>query len=128
MRNPTPAPQIASAIGGVGVVIDFCANVEGALHFRGERKAPPTRQIGRIQNDSANRIERAWRADADSGERVARLRLRCKNGMDRSLQRGETNSGSFTGGHWHTRLEQDCSLGVDESGSDFGSADVDAEG
>jgi hypothetical protein len=51
---------------GVRVIVNLRANLKKALHFRGERKIPPAWQIGRIQHNAANRIERTWRANSDS--------------------------------------------------------------
>src|SRR6267378_2662158 len=105
-KSDACAPDGFSESGGVGVVVDFCAHVEDPLHFGSERKIMPARQVGRIQHDSTNGIERAGSANADSGERVARLRLCGEYGVNRGFQGGETGGGIFAGGHGNASLVQ----------------------
>src|SRR5882762_5780108 len=103
-KSDACAPDGFCESGGVGVVVDSCAHVEDSLHFVSETKIMPARQVGRIQDDSAKWIEWTGSANADSGERVAGLRLRGEHRVDRGLQGGETGGGIFAGGHGHAGL------------------------
>jgi len=86
----------------------------------------PARQVGRIQDHSTNRIERTGSANANSGERVAGLRLRGEYGVNRGFQGGKTRGGIFAGGHGHAGLVQNFALRIDQAGGDFCAADIDA--
>jgi len=125
-KSDACAPDGFGESGGVGVVVDFRSHVEDSLHFGGERKIVPARQVGRIQHDSTNGIEWTGSANPDSGERVAGLRLRGEHRVDRGLQGGETRGGIFAGGHGHASLIQNFALRIDQAGGDFCAADIDA--
>jgi len=125
-KSDACAPDGFGESGGVGVVVDFRSHVEDSLHFGGERKIVPARQVGRIQHDSTNGIERTGSANADSGERVAGLRLRGEYGVNRGFQGGETRGGVFVGGHGHAGLVQNFALRIDQAGGNFCAADIDA--
>src|SRR5882762_6283322 len=118
-KSDACAPDGFSESGGVGVVVDFCAHVEDSLHFVSETKIMPARQVGRIQHDSTNGIERTGSANANSGERVAGLRLRGEYGVNRGFQGGKTRGGVFASGHGHARLVENCALRIDQASGDF---------
>src|SRR5579871_3535042 len=84
----------------------------GALKLRAQRKVPPARQIGRIENHTCLGIERAGRAYANRGNCCSGV---CVSRLVDSSLHGVESSGRFAPAeHGRSLLKQDLALAVDQ--------------
>src|SRR5258708_28860487 len=118
------ARHVARECGGIRVIVDLGANVEGTLDFRGEGKIVPARQIRRIEDNTPDRVEWAWRADSDSCEGCACLGPFIKDGVDGTGKCRKSGHGIFAGRHSDALPKEDCAVCVDKAGGTLSAADI----
>ena len=120
------APQDFGESGGVGVVIHLRGDTEDALGLGGQREAAPARHVRRIEHDAGSGIQGPGRAQADAGDRAARFRRQGEDRLDGVYDGREAGGGIAGRDHGHARLVRNLTGGIYQSGSHFGSANIDA--
>jgi len=126
-KSHARAPDCFGQCRGIRVIVDLRTNVEGALHFRSQGKIPPAWQVRRIQDHTANWIERSGRANSDSGERCVRFWMLLKDGIDRALYSGKSRRRTFPRRHGYAGLKQNRASSVHQAGCNLCSADIYSE-
>src|SRR5262249_9679061 len=77
----------------VGIVVYFDGRRVFLADFLGERKIPPTRNVGGIDDDAGPRIQRSGRTDADFVDTRAAFGLLRNSSVDRLNYRSEASFG-----------------------------------
>ncbi len=112
---------------GIRIIIDLCADVKDPLHFRGQRKISPARNVRRIQHHSGARIERPRRANPYSCKPGTSVGPRRKHRLNGILDRREARRRIFTRAHRHTRLQQNRALRIHQADGNFRPANIHAQ-
>src|ERR1700688_2034312 len=111
----------------VGVIVDRNFHAVNLLNFPGQREIPPASYVGRIDDSTGRRIKRAGSADPNAAYFWRSLPFTTQQRVNGSSHGREPGFRILVRYHGLPPLPLDLTGCIDEAGSHFGPANIDAD-